>query len=695
MGRPPGGQQLGIDIGGTFTDVSFVTDATEELLIEKYLTSDDPIDTVERVLDDLESRGLLDLGACDLFTHATTLATNALLERDGAKTGMVTTEGFRDVVEMRDEGRYDIYDLMIDNPTPIPERQYRAGVPERVDHRGELIEELDVDELERQVGDLVDRGVESLAIAFLHSYANDENERRARRVVEEAYPDLEITTSSGIAPRMREYPRFTTAGVNAYVKPLLKDYLTSLGGYLDEKGFDGTFLMMTSGGGLMPPEAAKERPVQLLESGPTAGSLISRRLSETTDSPNLLAFDMGGTTSKGCLITDHELDRSYVFEAAREHEFKPGSGLPLYIPNVDLIEFSSGGGSIATIDARGTLEVGPESAGSNPGPASYNLGGTRPTITDADMHLGYLRPDVFETSDLDVDPDLAEEALRTNVAEELDVSVREAAEGIYRKTNENIANAFQEHAAEHGVDIREFSMLAFGGAGPIHAQKIADSLNIDRIIVPPNAGVLASLGLLVTPRSLHSVEAYKHTLRDLSVDELSEQWHRMRDEAVSTLSLDSLADDAATTSYKLDARFRGQGFDEEIEVPAPTELADVGTIESIFAEHYTEKYGLSLDRDVEITNIKLEVSAGRQRFDVDSIAKSQSSADGDGLIEERDVFFPETGEYTTTPFVDRLRLQRGDELEGPAVIEGKGSTTVVGPESVASIDDQRNIVITR
>lgn len=687
-------QQLGIDIGGTFTDVSFINQAAGDVLIEKYLTSDDPIDTVEMVLDDLESRQQLQLDSCELFTHATTLATNALLEREGARTGMVTTAGFEDVVELRDEGRYDIYDLQIDHPEPIPERQFRVGVDERVDFRGNVLEPIDETALLSEVGTLVDRGIESLAICFLHSYKNDANEQRAREVVEGEFPDLEITTSWGIAPRMREYPRFTTAGVNAYVKPLIKDYVSSLQAYLDSKGFTGTFLMMTSGGGLMPPEAAKERPVQLLESGPTAGALICREISEQTDSPNILAFDMGGTTSKGSLIKNQQLDRSYVFEAAREHEFKPGSGLPLYIPNVDLIEFGSGGGSIAHIDARGTLEVGPKSAGSNPGPACYNLGGEFATITDADMHLGYLRPDVFETSQIDIDPSLAEDALEREVASELDVGVLEAASGIYRKANENIANAFQEHAAEHGVDIRKFSMLAFGGAGPIHAQKIADSLNIDEILIPSNPGVLSSFGLLVTPKSIHMANAYKFSLGEITADDLKGRWEQMRQDAFSTLALEQVDADVQT-SYKLDMRYEGQGFDEEIAFPDLPSLSDTRDVESRFTTRYEQKYGLTLDRDIHVTNVKLEVSSKREGFDVLSLTAGGASTDSDPLIEEREVYFPDEDQFEYTPFLDRSKLDASAEFEGPVIIEDKGSTTVAGPDSTVQLDEHGNIVITR
>lgn len=683
---------LGIDIGGTFTDISYSGSVDGEVRMDKRLTSQNPATTVKEGIAQLEADDEFDISNCELFSHATTIATNALIEREGAQVGLVTTDGFSDVIEMRDESRYDLYDAHISFPEPIPSRVFRTGVPERTTEDGEVISPLDEAALVETVGDLREKGAETIAVCFLHSYIDDTNERRAMEVIQKEFPDLGVSVSTDVAPQLGEYPRMTTTAINAYLQPIVEEYVGDLESFLDEQGFMGNFLIMTSGGGVMPSAAARQVPVRMLESGPTAGALVSRYLGRQRDQPDILSFDMGGTTSKGCLIEDYELDRSFTFEAAREHEFKAGSGYPLLIPNVNLIEFSSGGGSIASIDEMGTLQIGPESQGSDPGPASYSLGGEQATITDADVALGYLREGVMGDASISIDRDLAESAIDERICAELDVGIREAAAGIYRAANENIANAFKEHAAERGVDVRRSTILAFGGAGPMHAVSIARSLNVDKVVVPPNAGVLSSFGLLVTPRGVSVNAEVREDLEDVRAADLEDRFEEMTAEAVGILDLDDPQAQAADTVRKLDVRFAGQGFDEEVEMPVDVSLTS-SNIREAFIEHYRERYDVVPDKSIRVSQLKLELSVSSTVSDVRLEDRHEGGSVADALITEQQAYFPDEETEATTAFYDRARLPTGTSLESPCIIEGSGSTAVVPPVASAQIDRSGTIVL--
>ncbi|MFB6310302.1 MAG: hydantoinase/oxoprolinase family protein [Salinirussus sp.] len=686
-----GRRHLGIDIGGTFTDITY-TVGDGDVRVDKRLTSRNPATTVRTAIKHLEDEGSFSLENCELFSHATTIATNALIEREGAQVGLVTTAGFSDVIEMRDESRYDLYDVHISFPEPIPSRPFRADVPERTTEDGEVLTPLDEDVLIETVGDLRDAGAETIAVCFLHSYIDDTNERTAASVIEEEFPDLDVSVSSDVAPQLGEYPRMTTTSINAYLRPIIEEYIGDLEAFLDEQGFAGTFLIMTSGGGVMPAAAAKMTPVRMLESGPTAGALVSRYLGRQRDEPDILSFDMGGTTSKGCLIEDYDLDRSFTFEAAREHEFKAGSGYPLLIPNVNLIEFSSGGGSIASVDDMGTLTIGPESQGSDPGPASYSLGGQEATITDADVTLGYLREGVMGDASISIDRDLATAAIDDRICAELGVGVREAAAGIYRAANENIANAFKEHAAERGVDIRRSSILAFGGAGPMHATSIARSLNVDTVIVPPNAGVLSSFGLLVTPRGVSVTAEIRRGLEEVRAATLEERFEELRSEAISVLDLDESETRTTETTRKLDVRFTGQGFDEEVVVPTDLRLTP-SNIREAFLKHYRQRYDVAPDKSIRVSGLKLELSAPSTVSDVRLADRDQGSSVADARITEQPAYYPDEDAEVTTTFYDRRHLPSDVTLEAPCIVEGSGSTAVVPPAAQARIDDLGTLVV--
>ncbi|MDY6817290.1 MAG: hydantoinase/oxoprolinase family protein [Halobacteriales archaeon] len=683
--------QLGIDIGGTFTDITFFDRTSGTVEMEKHPTSPNPADTVKAAIDRLAEADRFDITDCRRFTHATTIAGNTLLERNGSQVGLLTTAGFRDIIEMRDESRYDLYDVHISFPDPIPARRFRAGVTERVAQDGTVVEPVDPDAVRRTVRELRQAGADAIAISFLHSYANDTNERTAQSVIEESFPDLTVSLSSAVAPQLGEYPRTTTTSINAYLKPTVQGYLTELEDYLQRRGFTGSFLIMTSGGGVVPATSARELPVRLLESGPTAGALVAQHLGERYETPDVIAFDMGGTTSKGCLIQEYELDKAFEFEAAREHEFKAGSGYPLLIPNVNLIEFSSGGGSIASIDELGTLDIGPESAGAVPGPACYDRGGDQATITDADVVLGYLREDTFAETPIDLDRSRAAEVIDSAIAEPLDIDRIDAAAGIYRTTNERISNAFKEHAAERGIDIRRSRMLAFGGAGPMHAEAIARVLDIESVVIPPKAGVLSSFGLLVTPKSVAMTEEIREDLSAIRADDIDQLFQTLTDEAVSVLDVDADARSELITRPKFDMRFEGQGFDEEVVFPTDRPMT-IPNIRAAFETQYESIYGVLPEKAIRLTQLKLELTL-RDDASTIGLTDDAGSASGDPVVDEREAYFPADGSFHRTQFLDRDRLAPTQTITTPCIIEGNGSTTVVGPDSDARIDDHRNIVV--
>ncbi|ETW98623.1 MAG: hypothetical protein ETSY1_18035 [Candidatus Entotheonella factor] len=486
--------RIGIDVGGTFTDFVLVDGQRGHIAKEKYLTT--PHDPAIGVLEGLElllQRSSVGLREVAYIVHGTTLAANAIIERKGARVGLLATEGFRDALDIRREVRYDMYDLDLEFPHPLAPRYLRRGVGERINADGQVIEPLDLQQVRVEVEKLVAEGVTSLAVCLLHSYVNPSHEQQLKTFLTANYPDLYVSLSSELAPSMGEYERTSTTVSNAYVQPLVQQYLRHLETGLSTRGFQGDFYLMSSAGSTITAETAGQFPVLLVESGPVAGTLMSQQVGRTTGTPNQLAFDMGGTTAKGCVIKDGAMKKAYSLEVARAYQEKKGSGLPLLIPAVQLIEIGAGGGSIATVDALGRLRVGPQSAGAAPGPACYGRGGTLPTVTDANVVLGYLNPDFFLGGEMQLDAVAAQQAIQ-EVASRLGGEVIEAAQGIHQVANEHMAHAFRLHAAESGIDIRGHDLVAFGGAGPVHAMGVARRLGVRRVIVPWGAGCFPPLG---------------------------------------------------------------------------------------------------------------------------------------------------------------------------------------------------------
>ena len=493
--------RLGIDIGGTFTDFALFDERGSEIAVAKRLTTPAaPSVAVIEGIAALLRRENVPMSEVESIAHGTTLVTNAVIERRGAKTGMLVTAGFRDILDMGFEQRYDLFDLRLTWPDPLVPRHLRREVPERVGHDGQVIATLDLERTRAAVRDLVESaGIEALAICFLHSYANPVHEDTAGELVRAEFPHLHVSRSAEVFGNMREYERWTTATMNAYAQPMFDRYIEQIERGLADLGFVGRLFVMTSSGASIVPETARRFPVRALESGPAAGALMSAHHGRTLGFPDLLSFDMGGTTAKGALVRDFTALKQYDLEVGRVHEFKSGSGLPVKLPVIDMIEIGSGGGSLARVDERGLIRVGPQSAGADPGPACYARGGTGATLTDADVVLGYLDPEFFLGGEMHLDAEAALAAIEGHVAGPAGLDPIRAAWGVHEIANEDVARAFRIHASERGFDYRRSSMVAFGGSGPVHALAIARKLRIPRVIFPIGAGVMSALGLLVSP----------------------------------------------------------------------------------------------------------------------------------------------------------------------------------------------------
>ncbi|SFZ86463.1 N-methylhydantoinase A [Devosia enhydra] len=689
--------RIGIDIGGTFTDCVLVSEATGETRLHKLLTT--PADPSDAVLDGVAA--LLDAGGIGIkdvstLVHGTTLVTNALIERRGSPTGMLVTSGLRDSLEIARERRYDLFDLRLVFPSPVIRPEARREIAGRLRPDGSEMIGLDEAAIIPAVADLIEKErIEALAICFLNSYANPAHEQRAVQVVTAAFPALKVSASADVFPYVREYERWTTATMNAYVQPLVDRYIARIAGRLGEIGFAGGFHIMTSSGGMVTEATARRYPIRLLESGPAAGALMSahvgrsqRNASGTTGIANLLSFDMGGTTAKGALVRKGRPLKKYELEVARMHEFKPGSGLPAKAPVIDMIEIGAGGGSIAGIDGRGVVAVGPRSAGASPGPACYGRGGTAPTLTDANLVLGYLDADGFLGGRMRLDRKAAEAAIDRAIAAPLGLDLMRAAWGIHEAINESVASAFRVHASERAFDYRTAAMVAFGGCGPIHAARIARKLNVPRIILPPGAGVMSALGLLRSPFSFEMARSHRVRLDALDRAAYEALFAPMLAEVAAILGEVGIAPEAMQISRKLDMRFAGQGYEIEVEAGATPE----GLASAFTAAYRAVFTNILLDEPIEIVNWKIEASGPPPLAHHDFRFASRYAPDAKGPRGRRTGWFPETG-ATEMAVYDRYRLAPDTAITGPAVVEEDESTTVIGVGDRATIDEHLNLVV--
>ena len=688
---------VGIDIGGTFTDI-VVREAGRTFARKVLTTHDDAARGVEAGVAALLAEGRLDAGAVERLVHATTLFTNTLIERKGARTGLITTRGFRDTLEIGRERKYELYDLTIAKPPPLVPRDRRLEATERVGANGEVLERLDLRSLDDAASELVRLGVDAVAIGFLHAYANPEHERRARDRLADLHPGLSVTISSEVAPEIREFERVSTTVANACLMPLAARYVERLADRLAACGIGCRLLLMLSSGGLTDTDEARRFPVRMLESGPAAGAIAAAWFGGRAGHDDLLAFDMGGTTAKLCLVDGGEPLVTHTFEACRERRFIPGSGLPLKISALELIEIGAGGGSIARVDELGLLKVGPQSAGSEPGPACYGRGGRDPTVTDADLVLGYLDPAFFAGGDMRLSPEPAAVALAT-LETGSGLAGVDLARGIFEVVTETMASAARVHIAERGRDPRRYVLLATGGAGPVHAWYLAARLGIGRVVCPPSAGVASALGLLLAPARADRVATVAEPLDSLDWDRFEARYREIEAECRSVLAHTGPDPGTAEIVRSADLRFRGQDFELVVELPEGPYLP---ASQAGIAEAFRAAYERAFSRvppgvDIEVVNVRVAARAGGggEREEVDGGAVRHALGGRDARKGTRPAYFPEYGRPMPTPVFDRYALRPGDTFPGPAIIEERESTAVVGPGGRFEIDERGNLVMSR
>jgi N-methylhydantoinase A len=682
-----------VDVGGTFTDFVLVDEHRDLIYTGKRLTTPgDPSAAIAAGLARLLDEAGVGIGALHSVVHGTTLIANTIIERTGATVGLITTRGFRDALEMGREIRYDLYDLFLERPQPLVPRALRREVAERIDPAGQVLVPLDPQELRTAARALVADGAQALAVAFLHSYRNAEHERLAKQLLADELPGVHVSISSEVAPEIREFERTSTTCANAYVQPLVARYLERLAERLRALGLAGPLHIMLSGGGITTVRAAREFPVRLIESGPAAGAMAAAYYGLLTDTPHAISFDMGGTTAKMCLIDRGWPEQVHEFEAGRVSRFRKGSGLPIKVPVVEMIEIGAGGGSLARIDAMGLLKVGPHSAGSQPGPAAYGLGGTRPTVTDADLVLGYLSPGYFLGGEMRLDAGAAAHAIEEHVARPLGLSTLEAAIGIHRVVNESMAAATRMHVAEKGRDPRRYSLIAFGGAGPVHAYGLARLLKLKRIVCPFGAGVTSALGFLVAAPAIDLVRSRVARLEQVDWLLVERLFGEMETEARTLLTESGAEPDRITVRRTADMRYVGQGF--EVSVPLPEGLLGPSRLLALrqaFEATYRGLFERHVD-DVPVEAMSWRLSATAPVPNVALRFGGQPVTARDPGKGTRPVYFPETG-LAPCPVLDRYGLRPGMEIRGPAVIEERESTTVVGPDARATVDRHRDLII--
>ncbi len=686
--------RIGVDIGGTFTDFALLDGASARTWVHKELTTpSDPALAVLQGVPKLLASARAAIEDVKAIVHGTTLVTNAVIERKGARIGMLVTAGFSDVLEIGRELRYDMFDLRQRFPNPLVQRRFRVEVQERVRYDGTVEIPIDLVAVRRVIADLVDRGrIQALAVCLLHSYANPEHERAIAALAAADFPNLPVSISADVWPQIRELERWTTATVNAYTQPMVDRYLDRLEKGLTTLGFRGRLYIMTSSGGTVLPSVARRYPVRLLESGPAAGALMAATLGRRLGARDVLAFDMGGTTAKGCIIRGSVPLRRYDFEVARLHEFKRGSGFMLKIPVIDMIEIGAGGGSIAIMDTLGVLRVGPESAGADPGPACYGRGGTRPTLTDANLVLGLYDPDRFLGGTMRLDIKAARESITDSVAIPIGLSVERAAWGIHEIINEDVARAFRIHASERGVDYRNCTMIAFGGSGPAHAIRIARKLRIARVVIARGAGVFSALGLLASPLAFEVVRSRALPLADIRGGWWETHIAPLVAQAMAPLREAGVRDAAIQLRCRLDMRYIGQGHEVEVALPDNAAHLDAPALSALFEARYSALYNYILpEASAQIVSWKIEAIGpdplSGQTVQIQSDVMSGSALRGTRIIHLDDA------SSTDCPIYDRIAIACDAVIKGPALIEEPDSTCMIGPGDVAHIDAENNLVV--
>ena len=669
--------RLGVDIGGTFTDA--VLEANGQRYSTKVLTTyGAPEDAILESMGQVCRKAGIQPDAIEQIIHGTTLATNALIERRGAKTAFITTKGFRDVIEMRTESRFEQYDLNLKLPDPLLPRNRRYVVEERISASGDVLIELDVAGCEALAKELAKANYESIAIGLLHSYVNNSHEKQIADIFRQHIPSVLVSLSSSVSPQMREYERFNTTIANAYIQPLMKAYLDRLKGRLQAAGADCPVFLMHSGGGIISLESAAAFPVRLVESGPAGGAIFAAEIAGRHQLDKVLSFDMGGTTAKICLIQNHTPKTARVFEVARSYRFKKGSGMPISIPVIDMVEIGAGGGSLAHVDQLRQIRVGPESAGSEPGPACYGRGGERPAVTDADLIMGKLDPDNFAGGSIQLETDKSAASLNAHIGQILDMDAAEAAWGLAEVVDENMANAARVHAIENGEDLSEYTVIAFGGAAPLHAARLCEKLGIARCLVPTGAGVGSAIGFLCAPFSFEANRSVFMPMRAFDAEQIKALFAEMEAEAAGFVrSCDGQADIAL--EYKIYMRYAGQGW----EIAVPISAADASQPEASrflarFEEDYKRLFGRTvqgMEAEITVWSVNAFTPTAKPERVLDVAAKTPVES-----RQSRPCFDPALGQAVPAQIIARDMLATGSLVDGPALIV-EDETTIVLPAS--------------
>ena len=685
--------RLAVDVGGTFTDVALEHD--EFQVTSKVLTTPEApeLGVLEGIKKALDQSGLTPANI-DILIHGTTLATNALIERKGAKVALITTEGLRDSVEMAQENRFDQYDINIDRPTPLVPRYLRWGVRERLNVKGEALIPISDETVHALIPNIDKHEIDSVAIGLIHSYANPAHEQRVAEILTKARPELLITLSSEVCPEIREYERQSTASANAYVQPMMSRYLKELDRQLINLGFNCPFLLMTSGGGLTTLDTAIKFPVRLIESGPAGGAILATEIARDCGIKNVLSFDMGGTTAKICLIDNHIPQMTRTFEVARVYRNLKGSGLPVRIPAIEMVEIGAGGGSIAKVDSMSRITVGPESAGAIPGPACYGQNGSDATVTDADVVLGRINPEGFAGGVVDLQPELASRVLEKAVGEKLALDPIFSAFGVSEIVDENMANAARVHAIEWGKDISARSMIAFGGAAPLHAIRLAEKLNIDEVIIPSGAGVGSAIGFLRAPISYEVVRSRFVSLSDFDPEIVNALLNEMSDEASEIVSLGAGSKDLVEQRLAY-MRYHGQGHEIVVSVPVrKLNKSDSETLRQSFELEYSRLYGRSVPgQQPEVLSWTISVTAPKP---ITKVAYTKVNATADTIsVGKRKLFDPGTSEFLEAAVYNRYDLSQDSSVDGPAVIIESQTTTIVSKGYSVSANNYGHLVIRR
>ena len=680
--------RLGCDIGGTFTDFVLLNDQTGEINIYKCLTTPrDPSDAVEHGIREMEKARPGFVDKMDEVIHGTTLVINSIIERKGAKTGLITTKGFRDVLEIGRGIRYAPYDVFAEFPKPLIPRHLRFEVDERIRSDGTILRPLDSNEAIRIIRTLLETGVESIAVCLINSFENPIHELMIMEMIEKEASGISISISFRVLPQIKEYERTSTTVTNAYVKPLTGRYLSRLAGRLESIGFKGKLFIMLSSGGVTSVETATEFPVRIIESGPTAAVIAGQYYGKLFNIPDMFCFDMGGTTAKSCLIQKGVAGVVPTFEVGRVQRFMKGSGLTIQVPVVDLMEIGAGGGSIAKVSRLGTLQVGPESSGADPGPICYRIGGTDPCVTDADLLLGYLDEEYFLGGEMKLDREAAKQGVEKKIANPLNVSFIQAVWGIHDLINETMAAAAKTHIAEKGGNPKIVTIVAFGGAGPVHAYGLAKKLGAPRLLVPPNAGVGSALGFFTAPRSFDLLRSHKVSLVHADLKEVEKILRELESEAIKILGNEATGKEIRF-ERSLDMRFVGQGSETNVPISGRdfTEIRKE-EIRRRFDEVYKKLYGRTYpESEVEFINFKIRASLPERLLQLPK-NKNKGGSLAQAIKGHRPAYSPLARNFIPYTVYDRYRLFPTAHFKGPAIIEEKESTVVVGEDASVSVDE--------